>query len=50
MSVSPISIHLPPGSRADMSDESLMVGVGRSPLVVQLFHSSRYDVTPGGVT
>jgi len=31
VSASPILVYLPPGSRADMSDESLMVGVGRSP-------------------
>jgi len=38
----------PPGSRADvsdMSDESLIMGVGRSPLVARAFHFSRYDLT-----
>ena len=29
MSVSPIPVHLPPGSRAIMSNESSMVGVGQ---------------------
>jgi len=30
-----------------MSDESLMMGVGRFPLIVRLFHFSRCDVTLG---
>jgi len=38
----------PPGSRADvsdMSDESLIMGVGWPPLDVRSFHFSRFDLT-----
>ena len=32
ISVSPIPVHLPPSSRTDMSDESLIMDVDRPPL------------------
>jgi len=44
----PYRYTCPPGSRADLlnvSDEFVMMGVGRPPLNVRSFHFSRYDVT-----
>jgi len=44
----PYPYTCPPGSRADIldvSDEFLIMGVGRLSLIVRSFHFSRCDVT-----
>jgi len=44
----PYRYTCPPGSREnilDVSDEFLMMGIGRPPLNVRSFHFSRCDVT-----